>query len=254
MPKERNRCEGLKLPRPPPPRRRPSRPHPRKQILTLVLILAVKLDVLIPDPISHLPTTLLNTPVRIPESIPPRPLDNPLRLQNVLAHLIPLTHLLSLYILPPQHAAANAAADVADGVCAGDELARDGFVGLRVGEVALLHAVVLCGLERGGRRWGHEVRAAVAAREAFGYYGGGGEEVGEAFCAMEVRGWGPGEEGGWAGWGGGRRGCAGGCGRAAAAAEREAWEEVEGERGGRFVGKDGHGRGGCWWRCWLAVW
>lgn len=64
--------------------------------------------------------------------------------------------------------------------------------------------------------------------------------MGEALCAAEVCGRGVGEEGGWGWWGrrGGRvaggRGGGGVCG--AAAAEGDAWEEVEGE---------GSLRGGC---------
>lgn len=58
--------------------------------------------------------------------------------------------------------------------------------------------------------WGDEVGASVAAGEAFAYYAGAGDEVGEAFVAAEGGGGGGGEEGGWCRGGGGGA-CGGDC-------------------------------------------
>lgn len=142
-----------------------------------------------------------------------------------------------MHVLPPQHGAARATADVADCVGTGDELARDRLVGECIWQVGLggggragTGAGARVGVEEGlWRRGCNEVGAAVAAGEAFAYYAGRGDEVCEAFVAAEVCGWGAGEVGGWCG---GCRGAAGesaGGGGGAPAAEWGAREEVEGE-------------------------
>jgi hypothetical protein len=112
---------------PPPPRQLPC-PNPTEQILTLVLILRIKLN-------QRIFLALLG---HIASSLVPRyPLNNTPGLQNVLPDFIPLRFFLSFYVLPPQYSAAQPTANVADGVCAGDEVARYGRVREGVGNVAL---------------------------------------------------------------------------------------------------------------------
>lgn len=86
-------------------------------------------------------------------------------------------------------------------MCACDELARDGFECGDVGDIAgsevvdgVVSRVCVVRVQRVGRRWRDEVGAAVTSREAFGDYGGDGDEVGETFGAAEVRGWDDGGE------------------------------------------------------------
>lgn len=117
-------------PRPPPPRRQVWRPNTHEQILALLLILTIKLHFLLQRPTDLLrrhrqralpprPTPHLEYSLTIILILPRTTPTDLLRFQNELANLIPLTLVLGRNILPPQHATALRAADVADRVRAG---------------------------------------------------------------------------------------------------------------------------------------
>lgn len=111
-----------------------------------------------------------------------------LRLQNVFPNLIPLRLFLSRIVLPPYHASAEGATDVAHRVRACDELPLYGLVGTGIGEGGPLCVPFVWGCIGGHGGGGDQIRTAVPASEALADDLGCWAEVCGAASALEVGG------------------------------------------------------------------
>lgn len=116
----------------PPPSCKSRCPHAGEEVFTLILVLAIKFNILV----THYPSLAFFVFFL---AFPSRALDYPFRLQDELPDLVSLAFLFGLDILPAQHTPTCPAADVAHGVRTGDQLSRNSLVSMRVWKITSLH-------------------------------------------------------------------------------------------------------------------
>jgi hypothetical protein len=118
-------------------------PHPSEKVFTFILILAVKLGFfLVPLSIVQLIRRYRQAFILVIPILPADPEFDPFCLQNEFAHLVLLAFLRRFNIFPSKNRSADCAADVADSVLASDQVSRDSFVLIRVGEACRMYVGV----------------------------------------------------------------------------------------------------------------